>query len=228
MEVDSGWICSEAAASWAPSNGRDVIFFLTLAKGQKSKAKSLVCPIFPKIHEEPQDYLSTTPPHPQMLQNPSKSLALWKLWWRDQFTAQFSTQPNTTTDFRNFCERTRNGKYMEKVQSAWFQLQQNPCESGHLLVAFFSQKHKFSRKPSPWRRFAVMAANRLLFRKWHLRHCRLPENLRNLKSPHLLEAPFCLLKSLHFCFPRCSWHPQCLTMYHINLCSLSRAYHIYL
>lgn len=66
---------------------------------------------------------------------------------------------------------------------------------------FFFQKHKFSRKPSPWRRFGVMAANRLLFRKWHLRHCRLPENLRNLKSPYLSEAPFCLLKSLHL-FPQ--------------------------
>lgn len=75
-------------------------------------------------------------------------------------------------------------------------------------VFCFSQKHKFSRKSSPWRRFMVMATSRLLFRKWHLRHCRLPENLKHVKSPNLLEAPFCLLKPLRFCLLRCSWHPH--------------------
>lgn len=75
-------------------------------------------------------------------------------------------------------------------------------------VFCFSQKHKFSRKLSPLRRFMVMATHRLFFRKWHLRHCRLPENLKHVKSLNLLEAPFCLLKSLRFCLLRCSWHPH--------------------
>lgn len=63
-------------------------------------------------------------------------------------------------------------------------------------VFCFSQKHKFGKKLSPLRRFMVMGKNKLLFKKWHLRHCRLPENLKHVKSPNLLEAPFCLLKSL--------------------------------
>ena len=29
-----------------------------------------------------------------------------------------------------------------------------------------------------------------------------------MKSPNLLEAPFCLLKPLRFCLLRCSWHPH--------------------
>ena len=75
-------------------------------------------------------------------------------------------------------------------------------------VFCFSQKHKFGKKTSALRRFMVMGTNKLLFKKWHLRHCRLPENLKHVKSPNLLEAPVCLLKSLHLCLLRWSWHPH--------------------
>lgn len=148
--------------------------------------------------------------HPHTLENPSKFLALWKLSWRDQFIAGFRAQPNAITDFKNVCERRIKGKHMENVQYAWFQLQQKPREPGQLFVMFFcfSQKHKFGKKPSALRRFMVMGTNKLLFKKWHLRHCCLPENLKHVKSPNLLEAPFCLLKSLHLCLLRCSWHPH--------------------
>lgn len=148
--------------------------------------------------------------HPHTLENPSKFLALWKLWWRDQFIAGFRAQPNAITDFKNVCERRIKGKHMENVQYAWFQLQQKPREPGQLFVMFFVfpetqirqeafsfeevhgygykqaafQKVTFETLPSSWK-FETREVSELI------RGSLLPLKISSFMSPQMFLAPPC-------------------------------------
>lgn len=86
-------------------------------------------------------------------------------------------------------------------------------------VFCFSQKHKFGKKPSALRRFMVMGTNKLLFKKWHLRHCRLPENLKHVKS-ELIRGSLLPLKISSFMSPQMFLAPPCWTLYPLCLRSL--------
>lgn len=63
--------------------------------------------------------ISTPRPRPQKLGNPRQFQALRKLWWEDQITPQFTSQPKPLYgDFGRSWEKEDKWKIYEKVEDS--------------------------------------------------------------------------------------------------------------